>query len=292
MAVNCAAIPDDLLEGLLFGTTRGAFTGALDKAGLFEMANGGTLFLDELLSMPIHLQAKLLRVIQEQKIRRLGSEHEIDINIKIISSVCSDPRIAVQKNNLRIDLFYRLGVVHIKIPPLRERREGMAELVSHFIEKLNHLLGTHVKNVSEGVMELFMAYHWPGNVRELEHLMEGAMNLVGHEETIELKHFSPGFNAFPIHVDEQKENEPVYNKMPAYNALHEERQPLEEGLTRKQDAHEKEAVSKALDRFNGNVTKAAKHLGISRQLLHYKIKNIALKEKTLCNYYKKVICKT
>ena len=332
VAVNCAAIPDDLLEGLLFGTTKGAFTGAMDKPGLFEMAQGGSLFLDELLAMPIHLQAKLLRVLQEKKVRRLGSPNEIDVNVKIISAVSWDPRLAIQRNQLRIDLYYRLGVVLINIPPLRKRRAGMAELTTHFIEKLNPLLGTHVKQISPEVMELFMAYHWPGNVRELEHLMEGAMNLVGHDKIIDVKHLSPGMNAFvpmDAHLDKRagttpgdkpppdsaslspgntrttnngarKEDDTPYpyrfetkGKAPADHApsppdplptpsdhtAEAPRSGRSSGLIQNQTEYEKSAVIRALEQSQGNVTQAAKQLGISRQLLHYKIKKHELKRK-------------
>ena len=176
IALNCGAIPKDLLEGLLFGTTKGAFTGAIDKPGLIESANRGTLFLDELLSMPLELQAKLLRVLQERKVQRLGADRSTSVDIKIISSVYEEPRIAIQKNLLRTDLFYRLGVVMIKLPPLRNRVESLGELVSHFIKKINDRLGTRVTHISNEVFERFMDYQWPGNIRELEHLIEG-----GHE---------------------------------------------------------------------------------------------------------------
>ena len=334
VAVNCAAIPDDLLEGLLFGTTKGAFTGAMNKAGLFEMAQGGTLFLDELLAMPIHLQAKLLRVLQEKKVRRLGSPNEIDVDVKIISAVSRDPRLAIQREQLRIDLYYRLGVVLINIPPLRNRRGGMAELTTHFIEKLNPVLGTHVKQISSEVMELFMAYHWPGNVRELEHLMEGAMNLVGHDKIIDVKHLSPGMNAFvpmnsPMetragttpgdktspnsaslpHINTHKSRPTTRHEPPAMSLADNSVQTKEKksaahapfppdttpipsdhataalrsgtssGLIQNQTEYEKSAVIRALEQSQGNVTQAARQLGISRQLLHYKIKKHALKRK-------------
>jgi len=194
VALNCAAIPHDLLEGMLFGTSRGAFTGALDKPGLFEIAHGSTLFLDELLAMPIDLQAKLLRALQDKRIRRLGSLKETWVDVKIISSVNQDPRAAIQEEKLRTDLYYRLGVVMIKLPPLRERLDTMDELSTHFIEKYNTRLGTNVKTISREVMELFTAYHWPGNIRELEHLIEGAMNMAGQDEAIGIHHFGPGLD--------------------------------------------------------------------------------------------------
>jgi len=201
VAVNCAAIPHNLLEGMLFGTTPGAFTGSLDKPGLFEIAHKGTLFLDELLSMPVEIQAKLLRALQEKRIRRVGSVSETSVDVKIITSVCQDPRTAIRENRLRTDLFYRLAVVMVKLPALRERQKNcMDELVDHFIEKYNHRLGTHVKLISQQVLELFTTYQWPGNVRELEHLIEGAMNMAGHEKIIGIEHFTPGLEC-PYKVD-------------------------------------------------------------------------------------------
>jgi arginine utilization regulatory protein len=179
VGINCAAIPDTLLEGLLFGTVKGAFTGAVDKQGLFEQANGGTLFLDEINSMPIGLQSKLLRVLQEKKIRRVGASGEVPVSVKIISSVNIPAHKAIRERQLRMDLFYRLAVVYIAIPPFREQPEGIETLTRHFIFKNNLALDKQVRGVSEPVMQFFRSYHWPGNVRELEHLIEGAMNTIG-----------------------------------------------------------------------------------------------------------------
>ena len=276
VGINCGAIPNDLLEGILFGTTRGAFTGALDKPGLFEIAHGSTLFLDELLAMPIGLQAKLLRVVQEKQVRRVGSAVETPVDIKIISSVSQDPRIAIRENRLRTDLFYRLGVVMVKLPPLRERQDNMNELISHFIEKYNNSLGTSVTYISEEVLELFTSYQWPGNVRELEHLIEGAMNMASKEDTIGIEHFTPGLNClenldftclqtlFPLskRPGTQSGEEPGQNN---FNAL-------AQTLFQTWAGQEKSAIKFALSNAGGNVTQASKNLGISRQLLHYKIK--------------------
>jgi arginine utilization regulatory protein len=179
--VNCAAIPENLLEGILFGTSKGAFTGAVDKAGLFERTSNGTIFLDEINSMPTGLQSKILRSIQESLVRRVGALKEIKINLKIISSVNKDPHIAIAEHTLRSDLFYRLGVVFIHIVPLRQRMEDLELLIHHFIEKHNSRLYKNVVKISEEVMELLKLHSWPGNVRELEHVIEGAMNSVGTE---------------------------------------------------------------------------------------------------------------
>ncbi len=273
VAVNCAAIPHDLLEGMLFGTTRGAFTGALDKPGLFESAHGGTLFLDELLAMPKDLQAKLLRVLQEKQVRRVGSVRETPVDVKIISSVSQDPRIAIKEDLLRTDLFYRLGVVMVKLPPLRERPDNMEELITHFIEKINVRLGTHVAQISQEVLELFIAYQWPGNIRELEHLIEGAMNMAGQEERLELAHFTPGLDSLEK-IELESPAPPVQTSQKAEPSA--EGLPHTGGLAKFQADQEKKAVETALTASRGNVSQAAKNLGISRQLLHYKIKKYRL----------------
>ncbi len=281
VAINCAAIPENLLEGLLFGTVKGAFTGAIDRPGLFERANGSTLFLDELLAMPLTLQAKLLRVLQEKKVARLGSDREIDLDIKIVSSVGKPPRDAIKEGELRVDLFYRLGVVMVKIPPLRDRQDDLGALVSHFLARLNATFGTQVQAVSPAVMELFVGYGWPGNVRELEHLLEGAMNIVGLGEQIDLKHFSASLDAFNVEADgaappsapteSGRQPEPVAPR-------NEEGAPAQAAATAAKTLHEeqhhaeKAALQRALRQQGGNVSRAAAALGISRQLLTYKMK--------------------
>ncbi len=285
-AINCAAIPENLLEGLLFGTVKGAFTGAIDRPGLFERANGSTLFLDELLSMPLTLQAKLLRVLQEKKVSRVGSEREIELDIKIISSVGKPPREAIQEGELRMDLFYRLGVVMVKIPPLRQRGNDIEELINHFLVRLNTTFGTQVKSVSPEVMELFAGYAWPGNIRELEHLLEGAMNIVGLSEQIDLKHFSAAFDALNVREDSpatspafipdtseilqiQPNGPDSPSSPPGYCS----------NLQLEQMTLEKTALHRALQETGGNVSRAALLLGISRQLLTYKIRKHKLNRK-------------
>ncbi len=278
VAINCAAIPHDLLEGMLFGTSRGAFTGALDKPGLFEIAHGSTLFLDELLAMPVDLQAKLLRALQENRVRRVGSVKEIKVDVKIISSVNQNPRTAIRDKQLRTDLYYRLGVVMVKLPPLRDRVDSMGELADHFIQKYNTRLGTNVKSIAEEVMELFNAYHWPGNIRELEHLIEGAMNMAGQDDSIGLRHFGPGLDCL--------EQVDMTCTDPAITLFDTSRDsiamPIEPGessgnFAQTQKQREQSAVRTALMTANGNVTQAAKQLGISRQLLHYKIKKFGFR---------------
>ena len=276
VGINCGAIPHDLLEGVLFGTTRGAFTGALDKPGLFEIAHGSTLFLDEILVMPVGLQAKLLRVLQEKRVRRVGSAREIPVDVKIVSSVSQDPRTAIRENQLRTDLFYRLGVVMVKLPPLRERQDNMNELISHFIQKFNTRLGTNVNYISEDVLKLFTTYQWPGNVRELEHMIEGAMNMAGKEETIGTEHFTQVLNSLePFDLNNLSMTFPMIQNLgpPQFDEPPDSFDPNHpNNLTKTQADWEKTAIKSALTATGGNVTKAAKNLGISRQLLHYKIK--------------------
>ena len=196
MAINCAAIPSALLEGILFGTTKGAFTGAVDKAGLFELANGGTLFLDELNSMPIELQPKLLRALQDRRVRRVGSSRETAVDVKIISAVNDSPFQAIEQGQMRSDLFYRLGVVMVHLPPLRERRDDIEPLLSHFVKKFNQRLGYRVRGFSPGALQMLIGHTWPGNVRELEHAVEAAMNVIDPAEShINLEHLN---SALPL----------------------------------------------------------------------------------------------
>jgi len=275
VAVNCSAIPETLLEGILFGTVKGAFTDARDKPGLFEEANGGTLFLDELNSMPIGLQAKLLRVTQENKIRRVGSSKEVDIQLKLISSVNMEPVQAIQKDSLRSDLYYRLAVVYLPIPPLRDRVSDIPELINSFIQKYNDSLKRRVQTISREILQLFLTYHWPGNVRELAHVIEGAMNLVDDRDMITFQDLPINFvNAF-----RQKQGElalPNPRNQPCEGDLYD---PVilgncDTGMTlfELQNRYEKNIICRLLQKFNGNANQAAKQLGISRQLIYHKIK--------------------
>lgn len=269
--VNCAAIPENLLEGILFGTSKGAFTGAVNKAGLFERTSKGTIFLDEINSMPVGLQSKILRSIQESKVRRVGALKEIETDLKIISSVNKDPHIAIADQTLRSDLFYRLGVVFIHIVPLRERMEDLGLLVKHFIKKHNVMLRKNVKRVSKEVMELFKIYNWPGNVRELEHVIEGAMNIVGTDEVIQIKYLQTHFSNWPVKVKParpKRRHDDTFSKDRNIN------------LIKKKSEHEENIVRKALLENKGNITKTARFLGISRQLLYYKIKKYNISRET------------
>jgi arginine utilization regulatory protein len=272
--VNCAAIPENLLEGILFGTSKGAFTGSVNKAGLFERTNKGTIFLDEVNSMPVGLQGKILRSIQESKVRRVGALKEIETDLKIISSVNKDPHLTIADGTLRSDLFYRLGVVFIHIVPLRQRMKDLDLLVPHFIKKHNAALGKNVKKISNEVMALFKTYNWPGNVRELEHVIEGAMNIVGTDEMIRIQHLQTHFSNWSVknRPERAKKSGRLDNDPPSED-------PAPNLITEKL-AHEENIIKNTLSENRGNISKTARSLGISRQLLYYKIKKYHIRRDT------------
>lgn len=256
LAINCAAIPENLLEGLLFGTERGAYTGAEQRAGLFEQANGGTLLLDEINSMNINLQSKLLRVLQEGTFRRVGGSTEIHVDVRMLSNTNVPPYQAIQEGTLRQDLFYRLGVVNITIPPLRARREDIGVLAKRFIIQCNQKLEKNVKNISKATLERFQTYRWPGNVRELQHAIEHAMNILPDE----LSTITPSY--IPAHILSGEED-PALRPMPEFKAA-----SLNTSI---RDAAY-QTVCRALRESGGNISEAARTLKMSRQNLQYRIK--------------------
>jgi arginine utilization regulatory protein len=277
VAINCAAIPENLLEGMLFGTSKGAFTGAIDKAGLFETADGGTVFLDEVNSMSQGLQAKLLRFLQERKLRRVGAMKEIDVDLKIISSTNISPHQAIDENVLRSDLFYRLAVVFIHIPPLRERKGDLNRLITHFLAKSNRHLGKRVTGIAMDVMEQFKCYPWPGNVRELEHVIEGAMNLVGAGKTIERHHlpvplqFKDSGNITFLPDTFSTPGNSGHMRM-VYPSSPDDPPSPKKTLAEEKMEHEIVTIVAALTDTQGNAARAARKLGISPQLMNYKLK--------------------
>ncbi|WP_267897315.1 sigma 54-interacting transcriptional regulator [Peribacillus saganii] len=258
IAQNCAALPETLLESLLFGTAIGSFTGAVDRAGLFEQAQGGTLLLDEINSMGTSLQAKLLRVLQERKVQRLGSSKVIDIDVRVIATLNEEPLQAIAGDRLREDLYYRLGVVNLEIPPLRSRKDDIRVLIDHFIAKHAELLDVSVDGLEFDIYHLFMNYHWPGNIRQLEHVIEGCLNLVFDERTISYDHLPPILK----------------NKMQQLEQTLLTEQPLQYAgsLPEQIEKLERIMIEQAMKKTDGNITKAGEHLGISRQNLNYKLK--------------------
>lgn len=271
MAINCAAIPGTLLEAILFGTTKGAFTGAVDKAGLFEMANGGTLFLDELNSMPPALQPKLLRAVQDRMVRRIGSGQEIPIDIKIISAVNESPFEAIKQGLLRSDLFYRLGVVMLHLPPLRDRPKDIPLLLSHFIDKFNKTVGKKVTGFSSSAMGFLSSYAWPGNVREMEHAVEATMNLIHENEPIiTLEHIKAALPLMRFDLGNEKQPKRLIIDSEQETAF----QPSTEAID--DFEQETELLAGVLRKTRGNVAKAARFLGYSPQKLHYRLKRLGL----------------
>jgi arginine utilization regulatory protein len=267
---NCAAIPESLMESILFGTKKGAFTGALDKPGLFEEANGGTLLLDEINSLSPHLQAKLLRVLQERAIRRVGDMQQKEVNVRIIATINEDPIEAIANNRLRKDLYYRLSVVTIFLPPLRERKDDIELLVQYFIQKYNALFSLQVEGIDDEVKQFFMQHDWPGNVRELEHIIEGAMNLIENETKITRSHLPARFYKL------------VQQESPMYSPFHTPAASLSAAtgtLRDKIDEAEHAYIQKLLEENGGNVSKTARMLGISRQSLQYRLRKYGIKGK-------------
>ena len=253
LAQNCAAIPETLLEGILFGTAKGSFTGAVDRAGLFEQANGGTLLLDEISAMPYDLQSKLLRVLQENYVRRVGGNKDIPIAVRIIATVNEPPEELIATGKLRKDLYYRLNVINISIPPLRERLDDIPVLTERFLEKHNERFGKELWMVSEEANKKLQKYDYPGNVRELENLIEQAVSMADREHILTEKLLSmPGTGK--------------RLKRPEFE--YEADRPLDEYL----EAIEERIITEALVAWDGNISKAASALQIKRQTLQHKLK--------------------
>ncbi|WP_338067092.1 sigma-54 interaction domain-containing protein [Thermoflavimicrobium daqui] len=257
---NCAAIPSTLLESLLFGTVKGAFTGAEDRPGLFELADGGTLFLDEIHAMPIDLQAKLLRVLEEGIVRRVGETRTRSVNVRIIVATNEDPLVSVKEGRLRKDLYYRIHVVRIQLPPLRERKEDIPLLTEYFICTLKGKIANKIETCSDEVMELFLRYDWPGNVRELANTVEGALHLTNETE-LKIEHL-------PTHFASLEMNEPDFLELEWSDT-----QTLPDLLSKV----EKQLIQKALTLCDGKILLAAEKLGIPRQTLQYKIKKLRIR---------------
>jgi arginine utilization regulatory protein len=261
VAQNCAAFPATLLESILFGTVKGSFTGAEDRPGLFELADRGTLFLDEINSMPMELQSKLLRVLQDGTFRRIGDNKLREVDTRIIACTNVDPQEAVRKKELRIDLYYRLNVVALHVPSLRERKSDITALVEYFISLYNTKLGRSIQKISSEVKQVFLDYSWPGNVRELQHAIEHAMNIASGL-LIEMDHIPDHLRNFG---EEQSDD--------IYCSLNGKSLPEILGNV------EKSTLIQALKKCEGNISRAALSLGIPRQTIQYKLKIYGLLKK-------------
>jgi arginine utilization regulatory protein len=266
---NCAALPDNLIESLLFGTKRGAFTGAIDTPGLFEQANGGTLLLDEINSLNLNLQAKLLRVLQEKTIRRIGDTKDTPVDVRVIANINEDPIDAIANNHLRKDLYYRLGVVSIFIPPLRERKEDIPILVQHFIEKYNERFHMDVKGLSEEVEQSFHEYDWHGNIRELEHIIEAAMNIMMDDEKILYSHL-------PYQYRSKMQMKERMAPISSVDTFIKEQTEIAVPLKDQMELFEKSYIEYVLKKNDFNISRSSKLLGLSRQSLQYRMKKLKI----------------
>jgi two-component system response regulator AtoC len=256
VAVNCGAIPEALLESELFGHAKGAFTGAShEKAGLFEEAHGGTLFLDEIGDLPVALQVKLLRALQEGEVRRVGANVSTQVDVRLITATNRDLAADIATGRFRGDLYYRINVVTIKLPPLRERPQDIAELALHFLRRYNQRLGLGVESIAPAAMRQLTEYAWPGNVRELENVIERAL-VLAQGTTIEPEHlaeFVQGAGRAATPADDLS-------------------------IKRQTEELERRLIQRALEQTRGNRTRAAQLLELSHRALLYKIRDYQLGE--------------
>jgi two-component system response regulator PilR (NtrC family) len=252
IAINCSAIPEGLIESELFGHKRGSFTGAVsDKKGLFEVAENGTLFLDEIGHMPPSCQVKLLRAIEERKILPVGATETIDINLRIIAATSKVLQNEIKKETFREDLYYRLNVVSIHLPPLRERKEDIPKLVEHFMRKYNSEMGKECAHISDDTMDALMGYEWKGNIRELQNVIERAI-IFAEGDTIKISDVG-----LFVTADKKSDGE-------GYN--------LHEAVR----GYEKQYIARILDKYDGNKTQAAKSLGVGLSSLYRKIDELGI----------------
>jgi DNA-binding NtrC family response regulator len=261
VAINCSAIPETLIESEIFGHEKGAFTGAMERrAGCFELAEGGTLLLDEIGEMPIGTQAKLLRVLEDRKLRRLGSKVETEIDVRVLAATNKVPEVAVVNGELRNDLYYRLNVFNIHMPPLREHKDDIRQLAESLLAEMNTKHSRNVSSISEAVLEEFQAYDWPGNVREMRNTLERAV-IVCNGALVETRHLPPNFGSMLVGRSRAAgEGDP---------------RMLHLGVGTTVGEAERQLIMKTLESTHNNKTKAAEILGISLKTLHNKLKEYA-----------------
>jgi DNA-binding NtrC family response regulator len=255
--INCSAIPENLMEAELFGYEKGAFTGAMKShPGKFEQADGGTVFLDEIGDVPMPIQVKLLRVLQEKEFERLGGTKTIRVSVRIVAATNQDLRAALEQGSFREDLYYRLNVVPINIPPLRERREDIPYLIDHFLKRFAADTGDRIRGMSNEAVDKLSGYRWPGNVRELENIIQRAM-VMAKSEVIGVE---------DIHLDHAGRSHLPADGVPF----------LPEGLTL--DEYEQELIREALRRTNDNKSQAARLLGLTRNALRYRLSQMGVED--------------
>ena len=269
VAINCAALPETLIESELFGHEKGSFTGASERrAGCFEVAQHGTLLLDEIGEMPMLTQAKLLRVLEDSKVRRLGGRSEFEVDVRVLAATNKLPEEAVSGGHLREDLFYRLNVFHVHLPPLRERKEDIPTMAQALIADMNRKHECKVTEISPETLECLRRHQWPGNVRELRNVLERAVILAG-EGSIELKNL-PAFL--------QNRQPPVPGAPPAAPAPAEDPDGVKFQIGTTVEEAEKGLILRTLEHTRNNKTRAAEILGISLKTLHNKLKEYGSKE--------------
>lgn len=260
VAVNCACIPPDLIESELFGVEKGAFTGATQtRIGKFERAHRGTIFLDEVIELSPRAQAALLRMLQEGEFERVGDNQTRKVDVRIVTACNEDLEQAVKDGRFRADLYYRLNIFPVKIPPLRERREDIPLLIQHFLSRFETMYDKKLKGLSDKAKNFVMSYEWPGNIRELENLLERATLLTDHQQEIKLE------SLFPQHLDLEKKYDSF--KPHIYDLL-------TDNFSLEQ--FEKDIICGAMNKCSHNVSEAARMLGISRATLDYRLKKIVL----------------
>lgn len=267
MPINCAALPESILESLLFGTHRGAFTGAEDRAGLIEECSGGTIYLDEINSMPLKLQSKLLRVLDTKTVMPLGATKPKDVDIRIVASVNRSPEQLMQNKEMLPDLFFRLNAIHIRVPPLRSRPEDIELLVHHFLESYNRQLGKQNHGISPEAMALLKTYSWPGNVRELEHTIEAALNLTDGSQELQVADIPAYFFSLSGAAESVASSAAGTDASGAPNI------PLREAVA----DYERGLIRQALQEAKGNIDRAAALLQIPRTTLYSRMSKLGLR---------------
>jgi arginine utilization regulatory protein len=269
VAINCAAVPESLLESILFGTVKGSFTGAQNSQGVFEQAENGTLFLDEINSMPMAMQAKLLRALQEKSIRRVGATYEIPVKCRIITSSNEEPEECVKNGTLRDDLYYRLALLRVNIPPLRERDKDVEVLVEHFLKNKARLYGKKDIKLSTEFINYLYQHPWPGNVRELEHTIESCIAIAEDGDELHLYHLPPHLRRTSISQDRHQATQPLND---LFNNI---KAPTLATALREV---EKRVILISLQNHHWNITRSARAIGVGRQNLQYRMRKLNIEK--------------